>query len=186
MKHQLLEIPGQTMKRLICIAAFDEVEKGQLGGLIAPEVSLGEGNWWVDYSAVVDGDSHISEDVRISGNAYVLNSALRGFAEVLDNACVISSDLEGKTVVSKMARVIDCELSDCSIVSGNAYVEESILKDNSCVRGSAVVMNCEISGITTIGGETTINDCSVENGTLNHNCTLEGLMICGDYVKRDR
>ena len=67
---------GKKLFRIKALVAFDNVEKGELGGFVEKEENLSQnGNAWVSGDARVYGDAWVYGDAQVSGDAWVSGNA---------------------------------------------------------------------------------------------------------------
>ena len=61
MKYELVTVAGSPLKRLVCVAAFNDVASGEEGGWVENENNLSQsGNAWVYGNAWVSGNAQVS------------------------------------------------------------------------------------------------------------------------------
>lgn len=148
------------------------VKKGDLGGWMSKDATLGEDCW-------VFGESVLGGYAQLLGNSYTSFNA-----QVLDHAVVsLVSRVRGDAVVSGHARVHHMSvITDSAKVGDNAFVSyvskvahescvrgnaqvlgKSHVYDNSLVMDDAVLEKAMTTGDTLVAGSAWIFDTSVKN-----------------------
>jgi carbonic anhydrase/acetyltransferase-like protein (isoleucine patch superfamily) len=140
-------VDGKTVKRIRALRDVRRgVQKGDLGGFIADEMSLSHaGKCWVYGNAVVMENAMVTNDAKIGNDAVV-----RYYARVMENAQVVGDAVvSGWAVISERGYVGgQARVSGNVCVSGNGSVSDNaVMEENAYVCGRAVVNgNAHLSG----------------------------------------
>lgn len=192
---EIIECDGRKLHRIralkdIVTSSGKIVNKGDLGGWIAYESNLSQGdNSWVDDNACVYDYAWIDDNAYVCDNAHVYgksrvhdeaiikdNAHVRGEARVFDKAricdnaqisgiaCVHgNAEVSGRAIVHGEAVVLDeARIFENSTVSDNACVYDNAqIYGNSKVYGEAEVYNqAEVYDNAELLGEACIGDSS--------------------------
>ena len=152
---------GVKLYRIIAIRSFGNVKRGELGGWIESEKNLShKGDCWIDKNSIVCGDAVITDNVKISGNAIIIDAFIMDNVKIYGNAKII-----GHSFIHKNAKIY-----------GNAEIYDEIeISDNVQIYG-----NSNISGqfINNIYGDAKIYNNNIKDANIIFNIKNFILTIC--------
>lgn len=146
---------GKTIKHDgIKLHQIQRLDNGEIGGWIESKENLRQnGNCWVDKDSKVLGHSLVKGDAVVK-NSVILDSTVKGSAEVVDSV------LEDMSVVGGKAKVKNSKIQ-ASEVKGYAVVEDSSVLTMSYVGGCASVYNSTVCNLAKVLERATVRDSEV-------------------------
>lgn len=146
---------GKTIKHDgIKLHQIQRLDSGEIGGWIESKENLRQnGNCWVDKDSKVLGHSIVKGDAVVK-NSVILDSTVKGSAEVVD------STLEDMSVVGGKAKVKNSKIQ-ASEVKGHAVVEDSSVLTMSYIGGYASVYNSTVCNMAEVLERATVRDSEV-------------------------
>lgn len=177
---------GKTIKHDgIKLHQIQRLDNGEIGGWIESKENLRQsGNCWVDKDSKVLGHSIVMGDALIK-NSVILDSAVKGSAEVVDSTLSDMAMISGKAKVSNSkiqtsevkghAVVEDSSVLTMSYVGGYASVYNSVVYNMAKVLERATVRDSEVGRYAVVGGDVQIlNTSGFEN-----RYALSGVVVSG-------
>ena len=117
---------GRTLHEVVALKDFGNIEAGDIGGFIEKESNLShDGDSWVYSGGQVYGDSKVHQNGEVYGFSIVVDSEVRGNAQVGGNARVTNGSL----------------ITEDAKIEGNAVIDDSMIGSKAEISGNAVVRN---------------------------------------------
>lgn len=139
--EETMEISGgKFLHRIKALKDFDNVKKGDLGGLIESEKNLSqEGTCWIYDHAVVYENAEIRDSAVVKGV-----SLINGNAVAKDHALVVDSMMHDNSVVKDNSTINlvkmsgnSCVMENASVLNDSTHPQLVIMMENSCIGGDA-------------------------------------------------
>lgn len=139
--------PESKAYRIYALKSFNDVKKGDKGGLISREINLSHyGNCWIYQGSKVTGHSYISHNAEIRGESRIENSTISGEVVISDTS-VRGSTIKGGSVI--MSGLIDgCKISGSINLSG-IDLHNLELKGTSLKRESRINVSKSVTDLIT-------------------------------------
>lgn len=150
-----INVKGDILYRIVALKSFSNVKKGEKGGYIKSEENLShEGNCWVYDDARVHGSSIVKDNATVQNYAIVWSSILEDFSRVSGNARVFGSSIRGASFINDFVNIThstieDSQFWDCCAIEGSTIINSDI-SGSAIIENAATVENSEIDGFVTI------------------------------------
>jgi NDP-sugar pyrophosphorylase family protein len=153
-----------TLYRIVALADFRDVKKGDIGGFIQEELNIDfNSKAWVYNNAKVFGYTEITDKAKIFDNAEVLNGGWHGDYE---NGEV--TRVGGTAQISGNSKVCDeCDISGNVRISDNANLSFTSVSEGVDISGNVQLYKSDIKGDSKIKGNTRLNGVEVTYGLID-------------------
>lgn len=139
---------SRMLYRIRAVRDFGNVKAGDLGGYVETKSNLwNDYDSWIYDDAKVYGISTVHDWGKVSEDAVVKDSTVRGNAKVFGTANVDGSSIHNWANVYGNAKIKDSQIYECAEVFDDAEVTHSKVNRHAKVFGKSSLRNCIVSNI---------------------------------------